>query len=129
MRRLWRVWHGRIFALVCAGVINFADAVRLVEMRGKFVKSPVPEGAAACLRSSGWMMLCTLQNAAKKKMCREGRVVSPVATFAGRVVIAGHKEAGRTRGRGLYKTAGAETCAAAGERTVALRADETSGGE
>ncbi|MDI5819231.1 acyltransferase domain-containing protein, partial [Salmonella enterica subsp. enterica serovar Kentucky] len=50
---LWRVWQqqggkmpalmaghslGEYSALVCAGVINFADAVRLVEMRGKFMQ-------------------------------------------------------------------------------------------
>lgn len=28
---------GEYFALVCVGVIDFVDAVRLVEMRGKFM--------------------------------------------------------------------------------------------
>ncbi|STE86849.1 malonyl CoA-acyl carrier protein transacylase [Escherichia coli] len=34
---------GEYSALVCAGVIDFADAVRLVEMRGKFMQEAVPE--------------------------------------------------------------------------------------
>ncbi|MSH53893.1 ACP S-malonyltransferase, partial [Escherichia coli] len=56
---LYRVWQqqggkapammaghslGEYSALVCAGVIDFADAVRLVEMRGKFMQEAVPEG-------------------------------------------------------------------------------------
>ena len=56
---LWRVWQqqggkapallaghslGEYSALVCAGVIAFADAVRLVELRGKFMQEAVPEG-------------------------------------------------------------------------------------
>ena len=54
---LYRVWQqqggkapammaghslGEYSALVCAGVIDFADAVRLVEMRGKFMQEAVP---------------------------------------------------------------------------------------
>ncbi len=59
---LWRVWQqggkmpalmaghstGEYSALVCAGVIGFADAVRLVEMREvNSCRKAVPEGAAA----------------------------------------------------------------------------------
>ena len=59
---LYRVWQqqggkapallaghslGEYSALVCAGVINFADAVRLVELRGKFMQEAVPEGTGA----------------------------------------------------------------------------------
>ncbi|MDL9260639.1 3-oxoacyl-[acyl-carrier-protein] synthase III C-terminal domain-containing protein [Escherichia coli] len=59
---LYRVWQqqggkapammaghslGEYSALVCAGVIDFADAVRLVEMRGKFMQEAVPEGTGA----------------------------------------------------------------------------------
>jgi malonyl CoA-acyl carrier protein transacylase len=64
---LYRVWQqqggktpallaghslGEYSALVCAGVIDFADAVRLVEMRGKFMQEAVPEGPAPCQRLS-----------------------------------------------------------------------------
>ncbi len=69
---LWRVWQqqggkapallaghslGEYSALVCAGVIAFADAVRLVELRGKFMQEAGRKARAACLPSSVWMML------------------------------------------------------------------------
>ena len=38
---------GEYSALVCAGVINFADAVKLVELRGKLMQEAVPEGTGA----------------------------------------------------------------------------------
>ncbi|PUW80629.1 acyltransferase domain-containing protein, partial [Cronobacter sakazakii] len=38
---------GGYSALVCAGGIDFADAVRLVELRGKFMQEAVPEGTGA----------------------------------------------------------------------------------
>ena len=67
---LYRVWQqqggkapammaghslGEYSALVCAGVIDFADAVRLVEMRGKF-KKPYRKARALWRQSSVWMM-------------------------------------------------------------------------
>ncbi len=90
---------GEYSALVCAGVINFADAVRLVEMRGKFMQEAVPEG------TGGMSAIIGLDDASIAKACEEsaeGQVVSPVNfNSPGQVVIAGHKEAGRTRGRSL----------------------------
>lgn len=67
---LYRVWQQQggkapammaghssgIPALVCAGVIDFADAVRLVEMRGKFMQEAVPEGTGAMAAIIGLMM-------------------------------------------------------------------------
>jgi [acyl-carrier-protein] S-malonyltransferase len=38
---------GEYSALVCAGVLNFADAVKLVELRGKLMQEAVPEGTGA----------------------------------------------------------------------------------
>ncbi len=73
---LWRVWQqqggkaptlmaghslGEYSALVCAGVIAFADAVRLVELRGKFMQEACQKARAACLPSSVWMMLLSLK--------------------------------------------------------------------
>lgn len=36
---------GEYTALVCAGVLSFKDAVRVVRLRGKFMQEAVPEGA------------------------------------------------------------------------------------
>ncbi len=66
---------GEYSALVCAGVIDFADAVRLVEMRGKFMQEAVPEGTGAMAAIIG------LDDASIAKACEEaaeGQVVSPV---------------------------------------------------
>ncbi|ALB62417.1 Malonyl CoA-acyl carrier protein transacylase [Cronobacter condimenti 1330] len=103
---LWRVWQeqggkapalmaghslGEYSALVCAGVIDFADAVRLVDLRGKFMQEAVPEGTGAMAAIIG------LDDDAIAKACEdaaEGQVVSPVNfNSPGQVVIAGHKEA------------------------------------
>ena len=38
---------GEYSALVCAGVIDFKDAIRLVEARGQFMQQAVPQGVGA----------------------------------------------------------------------------------
>lgn len=56
-------------------MIDFADAVRLVEMRGKFMQEAVPEGTGAMAAIIG------LDDASIAKACEEaaeGQVVSPV---------------------------------------------------
>ena len=82
---------GEYSALVCAGVLNFADAVKLVELRGKLMQEAVPEGTGAMQAIIG------LDDAAIRKACEEsaqGQVVSPVNfNSPGQVVIAGNKEA------------------------------------
>ena len=117
---LWRVWQqqggkapallaghslGEYSALVCAGVIAFADAVRLVELRGKFMQEAVPEG------TGGMSAIIGLDDAAIAKACEEsaeGQVVSPVNfNSPGQVVIAGHKEAVERAGAAC-KAAGAK---------------------
>ncbi|MFP1451905.1 ACP S-malonyltransferase [Escherichia coli] len=118
---LYRVWQqqggkapgndgrsqpGEYSALVCAGVIDFADAVRLVEMRGKFMQEAVPEGARALWRQSSVWMMRLLRKRVKKTA--EGQVVSPVNfNSPGQVVIAGHKEAVERAGAAC-KAAGAK---------------------
>ncbi|QNQ19953.1 ACP S-malonyltransferase [Kosakonia sp. SMBL-WEM22] len=117
---LWRVWRqqggkapalmaghslGEYSALVCAGVIAFADAVRLVELRGKFMQDAVPAGTGAMSAIIG------LDDAAIAEACEasaEGQVVSPVNyNSPGQVVIAGHKEAVERAGAAC-KVAGAK---------------------
>ncbi|MFL6613816.1 MAG: ACP S-malonyltransferase [Pantoea agglomerans] len=96
---------GEYSALVCAGVLNFADAVKLVELRGKLMQEAVPEGTGAMQAIIG------LDNAAIRKACEEsaqGQVVSPVNfNSPGQVVIAGNKEAVERAGAAC-KAAGAK---------------------
>lgn len=96
---------GEYSALVCAGVLNFADSVKLVELRGKLMQEAVPEGTGAMQAIIG------LDDAAIRKACEEsaqGQVVSPVNfNSPGQVVIAGNKEAVERAGAAC-KAAGAK---------------------
>lgn len=96
---------GEYSALVCAGVIAFADAIKLVELRGKLMQEAVPEGTGAMQAIIG------LDNASIVKACEEsaqGQVVSPVNfNSPGQVVIAGNKEAVERAGAAC-KAAGAK---------------------
>lgn len=119
---IWRVWRaqngaqpvimaghslGEYSALVCAGVIDFKDAVRLVELRGKLMQDAVPEGTGAMSAIIG------LDNDTIAKACAEaaqGEVVAPVNfNSQGQVVIAGNKAAVERAG---------EACKAAGAKRV-----------
>lgn len=99
---LWRLWQqsgghrpavlaghslGEYTALVCAGVINLGDGVRLVEQRGRFMQEAVPAGAGRMAAILG------LDDAQVRAACAEaaaGEVVEAVNFNApGQVVIAG----------------------------------------
>lgn len=96
---------GEYSALVCAGVIQFADAVKLVELRGQLMQEAVPAGTGAMSAIIG------LENDAIAKACEDaaqGQVCSPVNfNSPGQVVIAGNKEAVE-RANVLCKEAGAK---------------------
>lgn len=96
---------GEYSALVCAGVIDFKEAIKLVELRGKLMQEAVPEGTGAMQAIIG------LDDAAIRKACEEsaqGQVVSPVNfNSPGQVVIAGNKEAVERAGAAC-KAAGAK---------------------
>lgn len=96
---------GEYSALVCAGVLDFKAALRLVELRGKLMQEAVPEGTGAMYAIIG------LDNDAIAKACEEsaqGQVVSPVNfNSPGQVVIAGNKEAVERAGAAC-KAAGAK---------------------
>ncbi|MCL2918762.1 ACP S-malonyltransferase [Shewanella litorisediminis] len=100
---------GEYSALVCAGVIQFADAVKLVELRGQLMQAAVPEGTGAMYAIIG------LDNDAIAKACEEsaeGEVVSPVNfNSPGQVVIAGNKDAVE-RAAAACKAAGAKMAVA-----------------
>ncbi|WP_145537754.1 ACP S-malonyltransferase [Yersinia kristensenii] len=117
---IWRVWQhqggklptmmaghslGEYSALVCAGVLEFKQAVRLVELRGKLMQEAVPEGTGAMYAIIG------LDNESIAKACEEsaqGQVVSPVNfNSPGQVVIAGNKDAVERAGAAC-KAAGAK---------------------
>ncbi|CAM3652293.1 Malonyl CoA-acyl carrier protein transacylase [Vibrio aerogenes CECT 7868] len=117
---VWRVWQsldletpaffaghslGEYSALVCAGVIDFKEAIKLVELRGQAMQEAVPAGTGAMYAIIG------LNDDAIAKACEDaaqGQIVSPVNfNSPGQVVIAGQKEAVERAGA-LCKEAGAK---------------------
>ncbi len=117
---VWRAWQhaggaapgamaghslGEYTALVCAGAIEFTDAVSLVEQRGRCMQSAVPAGVGAMAAILG------LDDATVTDVCERaaaGEVVSPVNfNSPGQVVIAGNADAVQ-RAMGLAKEAGAK---------------------
>ena len=96
---------GEYSALVCAGVLDFQDAVKLVELRGKLMQQAVPEGMGAMYAIIG------LDNDAIINACKQaeqGEVVSAVNfNSPGQVVIACAKAAVE-RAAALCKEAGAK---------------------
>ena len=96
---------GEYSALVCAGVLSLADAVKLVEKRGQYMQTAVPAGTGAMSAIIG------LDDELIAKACAEaaqGDVVSPVNfNSPGQVVIAGNKAAVE-RANELCKAAGAK---------------------
>lgn len=117
---IWRVWQqqgkempsvmaghslGEYSALVCAGVIDFKDAVKLVEQRGQFMQQAVPAGVGAMSAIIGLAdedVATACANAAQDQVCSAVNFNSP-----GQVVIAGNKEAVE-RANALCKEAGAK---------------------
>lgn len=103
---LWRVWcaqseirpaymagHslGEYTALVCAGVLDFTDAISLVAARGRFMQEAVPEGMgamAAILGLTDEQVVQVCADAAQDEVCSAVNFNSP-----GQVVIAGHSAA------------------------------------
>ncbi|HBB99880.1 MAG TPA: [acyl-carrier-protein] S-malonyltransferase [Pseudomonas sp.] len=99
---IWRLWQaeggaqpafvaghslGEYSALVAAGSLPFADAIKLVELRGQFMQQAVPAG------QGGMAAILGLEDADVLAACAEaaqGEVVSAVNFNApGQVVIAG----------------------------------------
>ena len=115
----WRVWQksggevpaliaghslGEYTALVCAGVLEFPVAVRLLQRRAELMQQAVPAGEGAMAAILG------LDNEAVLSVCRdaeEGQVVQAVNfNSAGQVVIAGARSAVE-RAAELARSAGA----------------------
>jgi len=116
----WRCWQqktdrvpaimaghslGEYTALVCAGAIDFADAVQLVRKRGEYMQNAVPEGAGAMAAILG---LSDEQVTSICEQAAENEVVSAVNfNSPGQVVIAGNAAAVE-RAMALAKGAGAK---------------------
>lgn len=117
---VWRAWReqggpepvamaghslGEYSALVCAGALGFADALRLVRRRGQLMQTAVPAGTGAMAALIG------LADDDVRAVCTEsaqGEVVEAVNFNApGQVVVAGHKTAVE-RAMALAKTRGAK---------------------
>ncbi|WP_031578690.1 ACP S-malonyltransferase [Ruminobacter sp. RM87] len=82
---------GEYSALVCAGVIDFKDAVKLVKLRGEFMQAAVPAGVGAMAAVIGLaddVVIKACAEAAGSQVCSAVNFNSP-----GQVVIAGNKEA------------------------------------
>ncbi len=116
----WRVWQaaggatpamlaghslGEYAALVAAGSLNFADAVKLVRFRAEAMQAAVPEGVGAMAAILG------LDDDAVRAVCAEaaaGEVAEAVnLNSPGQVVIAGNKAAVE-RAMALAKDKGAK---------------------
>jgi [acyl-carrier-protein] S-malonyltransferase len=95
---------GEYSALVAAGSLTFADAVRLVRRRGQYMQEAVPEGVgamAAILRLPAGTLDGILAEAAQGEVVSAANLNSP-----DQVVIAGHAGAVQ-RAMDLAKAAGA----------------------
>ena len=102
----WRVWQakggampammaghslGEYTALVCAGSLDFVDAVKLVSQRGKFMMQAVPAGTGAMAAILG------MEDELVRQVCldaAQGEVLEAVNyNSPGQVVVAGNKAA------------------------------------
>jgi [acyl-carrier-protein] S-malonyltransferase len=95
---------GEYSALVAAGALRFADAVRLVRQRGRYMQEAVPEGVgamAALLRLPEGALEGILERAAEGEVVSAANLNSP-----DQVVIAGHAGAVE-RAMNLAREAGA----------------------
>jgi [acyl-carrier-protein] S-malonyltransferase len=148
---LWRAWleqggprpgimagHslGEFSALVCAGALEFTDALKLVRRRGEFMQTAVPVGEGAMAAIIG-MDDDVINRSCKEAAIRSGGVVAAVNfNSPGQVVIAGHtkavdqaiallKEAGAKRAMPLPVSAPfhTELMKPAGERLAQVLAD------
>lgn len=148
---LWRAWleqggetpavmagHslGEFSALVCAGALGFADAVRLVRQRGEFMQTAVPVGEGAMAAIIGLDDPVIVGLCAEVAGSGDGEVAAVNFNSPGQVVIAGHtaavekaisvlKEAGAKRAMPLPVSAPFHTVLMkpAGERLAEVMAE------
>jgi [acyl-carrier-protein] S-malonyltransferase len=96
---------GEYSALVAAGALTLADALRVVRERGRLMQEAVPVGVGAMAALFGLSVEAAMQVCAE---AAQGEVVSPANLNGGeQIVIAGHATAVR-RAMTLAKTQGAK---------------------
>jgi [acyl-carrier-protein] S-malonyltransferase len=103
---LWRVWleqggvvpkymagHslGEYSALVAAGSLSLADAVKLVNLRGKLMQDAVPQGVGAMAAILGLDDAKVVELCAQATEVGEGSVEAANYNAQGQVVVAGHQ--------------------------------------
>lgn len=96
---------GEYSALVCAGVISFADALQLVRKRGQFMQEAVPAGVGSM------MAVMKLTHSEVAEICREvstqeEQVVPANYNSKNQIVISGHENAVLTAGNKVIKAGG-----------------------
>ncbi len=109
VRAQWVAGHslGEYSAHVCAGTLQFADAVRTVRNRGKYMQEAVPVGIGAMAAVLA-LPLEKLQAVCEKAAGETGEVVSPAnINSPDQIVISGSKAAVE-RAAELAKEAGAK---------------------
>jgi [acyl-carrier-protein] S-malonyltransferase len=85
---------GEYAAHVAAGTFSFADALRIVRRRGRYMQEAVPVGEGAMAAILGLDADAVARACAETMTSMDGRVVSPANLNApGQVVIAGHADA------------------------------------
>ena len=112
---------GEYSALVMAGALEFADALRLVQQRGRFMEE-------ACAQNPGAMAsVLGLDDGIVEALCAQAREVGMVvaANFnsPGQVVVSGTREAVARVSRAGAGAEGETRPAAGGERRVPFAAD------
>lgn len=101
---------GEYAALVAAGALDFADAVRIVHRRGQLMQEAVAEGAGSMAAILG------LDDEDVRRVCNETSTADSLVVAAnfnapGQVVIAGHRDA---------VARAVDACSAAGARRAML---------
>ena len=85
---------GEFSALVAAGALRFADALRLVRIRGQAMQEAVPAGVGAMAAILGLGVDALLALCAEVMAEAPGEVVSPAnENGGGQIVVAGHASA------------------------------------